>query len=59
MNTWTHLDPGTYVSPLPAQRLVRLLRLLLRLEAKVFDVDAEALVQPLEETVGQSLLLFV
>lgn len=54
----THLShlPG---SPFAAERLVRLHRLLLRLEAEVLDVDAEVVVEELEEGVGQRVLWFV
>lgn len=46
-------------SPFAAERLVRLHRLLLRLKAEVLDVDAEVVVENLEDGVGQSVLLFV
>ena len=47
------------LSPLGAQRFLRLHRLLLRLEAEVLDVNAEAVVKPLQEAAGQGLLRFV
>lgn len=46
-------------SPLGAQWLLRLHRVLLWLETEVLNVNAKTIIKPFQEALGQSVLLFV
>lgn len=46
-------------SPLGTQRLLRLHRLILRLEAKVLDINTKAIIKPFQEAVRQGVFLFL